>query len=341
MISLPLQGVGAAGAGAHDATLTPQAPPPRPDASPTAPQTPPPSVPPPALSAAAALQGGLAPLLADLEAALSAPGLPAAVQAAASRVLGFGLGEDPPPSAADLAASVSRSGLFLEARLAGGDPPADDFKAALLRLAGALTDWSNDHGASSGRPVRAAPSPPFAGGPLRGQATASPSVGADTPAGALAQHLLGETRAALARQVLMQSASAQGASKGADTGRPEARWLFELPLAGRDGRSVAQFEVARDGQRGAGAEGGRTWRSRFSLDVEGLGPVHAALSLTGGRLHVALWAEHPATETALSQGQGQLRTALEDDGLSAEVNVRPGAPPTPAAPAGRFMDTAA
>jgi hypothetical protein len=340
MISLPLQGVGAAGAGAHDSSRSPQSPPAAADA-PAATAAAAPSTPvSPTLSAAAAAQGGLAPLLADLEAALSAPDLPAEVRAAAEQVLGFGLDADRTPTGADIQALSARSGLFLEAQLGQGAAPGGDFKAMLLTLARALQDWAAD-GRSGGASPRPAPAPPFAGGPVCGQAAASAGIDADTPAGVMAGRLAAETQAALSRQVLMQSASACDPAKAAQDGRPEARWLFELPLSGPQGRSVAQFEIARDGRRGGETETGQTWRTRFSLDVEGVGPVHAALSLAGARLHVALWAEDPATQADLAARQDRLRADLQGEGLSAEVSVRPGAPPTPAPPAGRFMDTAA
>ena len=175
---------------------------------------------------------------------------------------------------------------------------------------------------------------------MRAQAAAAASPVAQIPPEVLAARLLGQTRAALARQVLMQSASAEGRARGA-AGTEPVRWLFELPVAEGDDRAVAQFELSRDGRRGSDADGAETARARVSLDLAGLGPVHATLTLSGAQVRVALWAEEPATAAALAGRQQDLHEALQREGLSAEVVVRDGAPPSPPAPAGRFMDTAA
>jgi hypothetical protein len=90
-----------------------------------------------AIQAAASRQGGLGPLLADLEQAIKTDALPQPLAAVAARVLDGRLSLDG-VSAEGLRQALARSGLFLEASLAAG-PPADgaprpglDLKAALL-----------------------------------------------------------------------------------------------------------------------------------------------------------------------------------------------------------------
>ena len=70
----------------------------------------------------------------------------------------------------------------------------------------------------------------------------------------------------------MTEASARG-------GQPQE---FEKVLTGSD-TAVAQFEIARDGAGTETAAAQRIWRARFSLDVEPNGPVHALVTLSGGR----------------------------------------------------------
>lgn len=294
-----------------------------------------------AVSAAAATQGGLAGLLADLEAALGAPDLPQTVQAAAAQVLGARLSIDPPPSAEDLRQAVAQSGLFLESQLAGADAPTEgDLKAALLSLAQALGDWSSGSSAPAG--ARAAPpAPPYPGGPLRGQPAAASALPPDATLEMIAGPLIRQTAGALARQVLMQAASApQSADKTAEAPR-DAHWLFELPLATPGGAAIAQFEIDRDGGRSQdGEDDARTWRVSFSLDLAGVGPVHARVALRGGQVRVALWAEDDATLAQLEAHKADLARALQDEDLSPQLVLFPGAPAPKPPGAGRFMDHA-
>jgi hypothetical protein len=178
-----------------------------------------------------------------------------------------------------------------------------------------------------------------AGGAIRGQPAASPSLASDAPAAQIAGRLLAQVSAALDRHTLMQASSLSPA--GPDEARPQsnAQWLFEIPLATAQGTAVAPFEIERDGA-GTGQGGGEpVWRARFSLDLEPMGPVHAQVSLHGGAVRVALWAESPETLHRLAGGQDELTAALSDDGL---VQIHPGAPASPRpAPPGRFTDTAA
>ncbi|RAI43358.1 hypothetical protein CH341_14855, partial [Rhodoplanes roseus] len=94
-----------------------------------------------AVRAAAAQQDGLAPLLANLAAAMKLGGIPDAVRTAAAQLLSFRVPTDEPIEPEDVARALSRSGLFLEAGLATGTVPASpagDMKAALVALKAAL-----------------------------------------------------------------------------------------------------------------------------------------------------------------------------------------------------------
>jgi hypothetical protein len=342
---------------------------------------PPPTVAPPqqvvaaAAQAAATEQTGLAPLFADLAAALGAPGLPPAVALAAARVQALATPLDPPPTAATLKAATGQSGLLLEASVAaGGAPPADDLKAALLILrqtlavaveadpapsppaqggAGLLpTPAQPPSGAASpaaqpssqrleALPAHAEPppAPPYRDGPLRAQPPAATRLPADAPTAVLVRALLQDVNGALSRQVLYQLASLPA---GAPAGQAERQqWMFELPLLTPQGATPTPFEISRDGggQRTAsGEEDEPTWRARFSLDLGLAGPVHARISLAGGRVRVGLWAEQAATAAALDAGRGALSAELAAQQFEPAVTVLPGQPAGVAASPGRFVD---
>jgi hypothetical protein len=183
---------------------------------------------------------------------------------------------------------------------------------------------------------------PYRGAPLAVQAVAAPSIMPDAAPQEIAHKLIAETDGALARQTLLQAASLP---EQPSQPRAEAvqRWNFEVPFATPQGTAVAQFEVSRDGGVTKADPQARTWRARFSLDVEPMGPVHAMIALSGVRTSVTLWAERAATATRLNEHAPRLNEALRAAELEpADFQFRVGAPPAMAKQAapGRFMDRA-
>ena len=304
---------------------------------------------------AVAVQDSLAPLLADLGAALSSGALPPAAQATAQQILQSQAPLEAMLSAQDLRVAIRQSGLFLEAALAAAvlkpgeaaaQPSALDLKALLLQLPTDLAS-QDQAAAQQAAPLtarqtqiqaqRAArrPAPPIPGGPTRGQPPAEPSLepGADAPSQAHA--LTHEAHAALARLQLSQLASLPRTDG-------TARWSFELPVASEGGTAMAQFEISRDGGGHRGADpGAPVWRARFSLNLEPSGPVHADISLSPGRTRATLWAEREDARVRLSADQDELVAALAGETAGdAAVRVLGGAPPAPSAPdgAGRYVN---
>ena len=192
-------------------------------------------------------------------------------------------------------------------------------------------------------PVR--PPPPYAGGPTSAQAV----VPSDLPDGLapaeLARRLLKSADGAIARQELLQIASLP--EPRAEAERPietrGSRWVFDLPFLTPQGIAVAQFEISRDGGGGGsdpGREVERTWRARFSLDVEPLGPVHVQIALTGALTRVGLWAERPDAMARLQAGEAALSAALREAELSPEVAFHTGSPTVAVTEPGHFVDRA-
>jgi len=203
--------------------------------------------------------------------------------------------------------------------------------------------------AGGASPGRAPPPPPFPGGPMSPQAAHLASLRPDASAPDLARHLLRETSGAIDRQTLMQIASMAEPTPG-HPGEPvrssetvPARVMLDLPLQTPQGIAVAQFEISRDGGGGGGSggpSGERTWRARFSLDVEPLGPVHVQIALTGAQTRVSLWAERPEAMARLRGGEETLNAALRQAELTPELAFHAGAPLILAGGAGRFVDRA-
>jgi hypothetical protein len=168
-----------------------------------------------------------------------------------------------------------------------------------------------------------------------------PSIAPDASPREIADKLIGETDRALARQTLLQVASLPEQPE-----RPQAeatqRWNFEVPFATPQGTAIAQFEVTRDGRAIKSEPHARTWRARFSIDVEPMGPVHAMIALSGARTSVTLWAERVTTATRLNENAPRLSEALRAAELEpADFQARVGRPPAARqAMPGRFMDRA-
>lgn len=220
---------------------------------------------------------------------------------------------------------------------------AEDFPSApLARAASAAATAYGGPEITSGPPSQTPP--PYAGAPTHAQAAAQPGLPAGAGPHAAAQRLLAESSAALARTELLQIASLPEPSAA---GRPVEdhgpRWVFDMPFMTPQGPAAAQFEISRDGG-GSGGEGGRalgrTWRARFSLDVEPMGPVHAQVALTGDRARVSLWAERPMAMARLRAGEERLGGALRDAALEPEIAFHAGQPRAPAAAPGQFLDQA-
>ena len=343
-----------------------------------------------AIHGAAVRQGGMAPLFANIQALIGdrAGALPPDVREAAMRLLRQRVPLDDALKPADLKQALARSGLFLEAQLAGPGPAADgaapsavplpqlpaglpdDIKTALLLFKSVLRGWLAGGEARAPGPLPAATQPaiagqgavapaaephsvplPYRGGPMAAQPAVEPTLPPGAAPHDIAETLLGQTDAALARHTLMQAASLpDGADGEARHNDPAAQRLtFEIPFATPQGTATAQLEVSRDGREGARDPLAAVWRARFSIDVEPIGPVHAHVALIGERATVTLWAERTDSAERLADSRELLTEALRRAALEpGEIVCRPGAPrmapgtqSTPVAPrAGHFLDKA-
>jgi hypothetical protein len=324
-----------------------------------------------ATRSAAARQSGLAPLFAELKTIVAARDVPVQVKQVAVQVLAAPVSLDK-ASGDILKQAISRSGLFLEARLAGegGAPPAvafGDLKAALFSLKQALQGWLDALPPSLQAAAKAEvalhpstptppaapqqtqadlkPPPPYRGAPTTGQPPAATVVTPDATPMDVVRTLLAQTDGAIARQVLMQVASlpdAVGATPSHADGA-DKHWNLEIPFVTPQGTAIAHFEIQRDGRKTSPKQAlAVAWRANFSLDFEPMGPIHAQIALTGKRAAVNIWAERKDTAAVLRSGISELSVALQAAALDAgDVIVRDGAPPRPLkASPGRFLDRA-
>jgi len=190
------------------------------------------------------------------------------------------------------------------------------------------------------------PPPPYRGGQPASQPVAMASISGTAAAGEVATHLLTQADAALARHTLLQVASLPSGGISTDQHRTDhqgPQWTFEVPFMTPAGTSIAQFEIGRD-DHAVSADGQRTWRARFSVDIEPMGPVHAQVTLMGSRAAVTLWAERDQSAAQLRESAPLLTEALKAAAFEpGDIQCRTGAPvmPRSAVPAaGWFLDRA-
>lgn len=275
---------------------------------------------------AAGRQASLAPMFAELGRAFENPRLPPELRAAIGQVLSLQLPATTPLTADTVRQAVARSGLFLEARMAApeaaSEPPQPDLKAALLTLRQLLA-LARPETPARGRPATSPP--PTHDAVLSGQPAATPTLPRDAEVAAIAQRLGADADQAIARQLLHQLASLP--ENGTNS------WMFELPIATPHGAAIAQFEIDQDAHMRSEGESSRTWRVRFSLDIEPLGPVHVYLGAGAERASVIIWAEREESLERLRSRGAELAGALP-----ADVVFHPGAPRRPAPPVGGLMD---
>ncbi|MDB5437251.1 MAG: flagellar hook-length control protein FliK [Phenylobacterium sp.] len=170
------------------------------------------------------------------------------------------------------------------------------------------------------------PAPPMRRAALTGQTPAPTALPADADAAAIVQHLRPRAEQAEARQTLQQPAALPDGT---------TTWMFELPVATPQGTAIAQFEVERDAPEAGLAEAAESWRVRFSVDIEPLGPAHVHLGMKGGRAAVTVWAEREGGLDLLRSQGAELARALPGD-----VVFRVGAPRQSVPARGRFVDQA-
>lgn len=159
----------------------------------------------------------------------------------------------------------------------------------------------------------------------------------------IARTLSARTEAALTQvKILEITAQLQRAEQSTNNApaAPEPRWTFDLPLQTHFGQAQARFEVSRDSFKARNGALAVVWRTRFSMDIEPLGPVHAQIALLGKHAWIGLWAERAETMSLLEQQQAQLQRTFSAEDVEAEVICCLGSPPAHAAGAGTMWDNA-
>lgn len=219
--------------------------------------------------------------------------------------------------------------------------PGVDLKGALEGLRRELAVWlgrnanvlANLDGGGDDAVARVdRPMPPRKGGPVRGQ-PAVPLLDGDpaeaTSTEALAGRALGEAERSLSRVFLHQAATAE--SRDAKVAQPTQSLMFEIPIAGPNGTSIAQLRIERDDR--APTEAGGTPRRVFQVDIAfdiaPLGPVAVRVGLMDGRrVAVGVWCESDDGLVRMEAERENIVLGLEQEGMVvAGLDLHRGHPP--------------
>lgn len=307
---------------------------------------------------AASSQGGLAGLLADLDllVAKNSPATPQPVLDAATGLLGLrlDLGARDNVSAGAVKSAMQLAGLVTAEEAAMPAAGRNDITSALATLRQALQSWLSQSGdatapdtASSEFAARAAgpaiPLPPFAGAPTVAQSAAPPSIDLTAAPRLQALHLLAGSDAAISRQTLLHisSLSLGMSASQSDSAARGARLICDIPVITAEGNGVMQMAVEREASRRGTVDPSPTWRAKFSVDIEPLGPVHIQVVLASGRASITLNAERAESLEALAGGLPALEAGLREAALEpGDLRCRAGAPRMQPASPGTFLDRA-
>ena len=201
-----------------------------------------------AAQAAATEQDSLAPLFANLGAAVSASNLPPKLQAAIAQVLAQQTSLDQNLDGGDIKTAFQKSGIFLEASLAAGSVPASgvpDLKAALIVLRQTLQSalGSNSTVATPAAPAGA----PQAAAPQASAASLAPSL---SPNLDIQEILLPQARLVVAENLALAGTAARNPLAAAlDAGPSAGATLNLLQEALQElGNPVRVAVAAKDGR---------------------------------------------------------------------------------------------
>ena len=287
-------------------------------------------------------QGSLEGLIGALQTTGAA--LPEGLRGAAERLLGLIPQLQQMTDAKALAAALSGSGAFLEARLLGGqvDTLAGDLKAALLRLVAQLPGLPGSTplataqaGANFGQAL-----PAFARNALGalGQTNAGQQAQAFPLPSRLLQSMDGEAdletilklaAAAISRLQTHQLSSLAQTQTSPD-GTQLTTWQLELPM--RDQRDIVPLQIKlqreQDTKREQTEKPETLWRVELAFDMTPLGPLQVQAQLLQGSLSSQIWAERDGTAQLIRAELDHLRQRLTAAGLTvAELACRQGTPP--------------
>lgn len=225
--------------------------------------------------------------------------------------------------------AVAQSGLFMEAKLAqvlqqpvpANAAPPIDFKGGLLSLLLTLLNFTKGAAQTPPAPTHA-PSQNTQPTPTNAQATLNQQMNLQQALG----ELLRNVESGLARLQLSQLVSSAPEDDG------KRSWVMELPLRTGEQIDLLQLRIEKD-QSQAKTKQAAMWTVTLALNLNGLGPVQARVTLVDKTVSTHFWAEHAQTTAFINQHLNILQTRYREVGLNVgTLNAHHGKAPDPVSP---------
>ncbi len=89
-------------------------------------------------------------------------------------------------------------------------------------------------------------------------------------------------------------------------------FLLELPVKENENIDVFSLKIKEEDQQKSDQESSKRWSINLSFDLNGLGNIHAKLTLGGEQIQASLWAEQETTFDLIQNNLAQLRERLTD-----------------------------
>ncbi|QKE63097.1 flagellar hook-length control protein FliK [Aquipseudomonas campi] len=294
-------------------------------------------------------QGSLEGLFKGLQALSQQSALPENLRASVDKLLGLLPEAGQLSTPKGLAQALENSGVFLEAKLLGGQTSnlPQDLKANLLRLVAQLLPnlptapaLPGTLGAVSTATALAQALPALVRNALGslGQANLRQQGLSFPLPSRLLQSMEGEAdleallklAAAAVSRLQTHQLSSLAQSQVTAEGNLLTTWQLELPMRNQQDIVPLQIKLQREEQNNASKKEQKEvlWRVDLAFDLEPLGPLQVQAQLIRGSLSSQLWAERSHTAELIDHELGHLRERLLAAGLEVgELACRQGMPP--------------
>lgn len=246
-------------------------------------------------------------------------------------------------SADGLAKALQQSGVFLEAKLLGGQAQQlpQDLKANLLRLISQLLPTLPGAAPLVGAGASSALAlPAFIRNTLGALGQNSPRQQAMTfplPSRLLQSldqeadlEILLKLAAAAVSRLQTHQLSSLAQTQVTPEGNLLTTWQLEVPMRNQQDVVPLQIKLQREesGTESRKEQKETLWRIDLAFDLDPLGPLQVQAQLLRGSLSSQLWAERADTALLVDAELGNLRQRLLDAGLEVgELSCRQGMPP--------------
>jgi len=224
--------------------------------------------------------------------------------------------------------AVARSGLFMEARLAqilqqpatGTTMPPIDFKGGLLSLLLILLDFRKS------MPPTPANTTPVPNATPHAQTGTQATLNQQMNLQQLLTELLRNVGSGLARLQLSQLVSSAPEEDG------KRAWVMELPVRNGEHIDVVQLRIEKEKNQRSSKKPA-VWTVTLALELHGLGPVQARITLAGKTVSTHFWAEHVSTTKLIGQHLALLQKRYQEVGLTTgALKAHHGTAPEPVSP---------